>query len=128
VILLREIATFSLVCRRCEEGTCVLSCPKDALERQETGMVKRYNMRCISCKSCSFACPFGTIYPEVIPYVVAGCDYCRDRVQNQNPLCVRSCKVAGAIKYEEVEEDKEKGIYKITENFYLHCSRFWIRI
>jgi len=127
VISIREIATFSIVCRKCEEGTCVLSCPQDALERLESGVVKRYNMRCISCKSCSYACPFGTIYPEVIPYLVSKCDYCLDRL-DKDPLCIRSCSIEGALSFTEVEEDEAKGIYKVTENLYVHSTKFWVRV
>lgn len=128
LIALRELATFSVVCRKCEEGTCVLSCPKDALERLETGVVKRYNMRCISCKSCSYACPFGTIYPEILPYISSVCDYCMDRSEDI-PLCVKTCSKEGAIKVvDEIQEDAEKGIYKVTENLYVHATNFWVRV
>ena len=68
LLALRERATFELVCRRCELASCVLACPFDALERTEQGIIKRHNMRCVSCKSCSLACPFGTIYAELLPF------------------------------------------------------------
>ncbi len=68
MLALRERATFELVCRRCEHASCVLACPFDALERSEDGIIKRHNMRCVSCKSCSLACPFGTIYMELLPF------------------------------------------------------------
>ena len=68
VLALRERATFELVCRRCEHASCVEACPFEALERGENGIVKRHNMRCVSCKSCSLACPFGTIYMELLPF------------------------------------------------------------
>ena len=31
-------------------------------------MIKRHNLRCVSCKSCALACPFGTIYMELLPF------------------------------------------------------------
>lgn len=68
MLALRERATFELICRRCEHASCVLACPFDALERGEDGIIKRHNMRCVSCKSCSLACPFGTIYMELLPF------------------------------------------------------------
>ena len=71
-----ELAAFSLVCRQCDEAPCVNACPKEAIEKQDDGRVKRYNMRCIACKSCVLACPFGTIYPEIISFYAHKCDYC----------------------------------------------------
>ena len=68
MLALRERATFELVCRRCAQASCVLACPFDALQRRENGIIKRHNMRCVSCKSCSLACPFGTIYMELLPF------------------------------------------------------------
>ena len=68
VLALRERATFELVCRRCRVASCVLACPFDALERTEEGIIKRHNLRCVSCKSCALACPFGTIYMELLPF------------------------------------------------------------
>ena len=62
VLALRERATFELVCRRCEHASCVEACPFDALERGEDGIIKRHNMRCVSCKSCSLASSFGSSY------------------------------------------------------------------
>jgi Fe-S-cluster-containing hydrogenase component 2 len=49
-------------------ASCVLACPFDALERTEEGIIKRHNLRCVSCKSCALACPFGTIYTELLPF------------------------------------------------------------
>ena len=69
MLALRERATFELVCRRCAIASCVLACPFDALERlDDGGVIKRHNLRCVSCKSCALACPFGTIYTELLPF------------------------------------------------------------
>ena len=97
---LKERATFKIVCRRCEHASCVASCPYDALERQEDGLIKRFNLRCVSCKLCTQACPFGTIYPEMVGFYVAPCDYCIDHTVDL-PTCVSGC-VKQAIAYREV--------------------------
>ena len=75
MLALRERATFLLICRRCEDPACVAACRFEALEREDE-VIKRHNMRCVSCKCCSHACPFGTIYPETVPFYVTSCDYC----------------------------------------------------
>ena len=122
---LRERATYELVCRHCEYGTCVQACPVEALERDETGRLKRYSMRCIGCKSCAHACPFGTIYLELLPYKLSHCDFCIDRSEREPPLCVRSCPY-GALEFREVEEDPGKGIYLIGDRFAV-LSHHWLR-
>src|SRR4030065_2273063 len=61
---LLEMAEFAVTCRQCLEAFCVAACPKEALERQATGVVKRYNMRCVGCRSCVPARPFGEILPS----------------------------------------------------------------
>jgi Fe-S-cluster-containing dehydrogenase component len=106
---LRELATYALICRHCEYGTCVQACPVEALERGADGILVRHSMRCIGCKSCAHACPFGTIYIDLLPYQLSGCDLCADRAVNEDPLCVRTCPY-GALKYQEIEEAPEKGI------------------
>ena len=98
---LKERATFKVVCRRCEHASCVVSCPYDALERQDDGLIKRFNLRCVSCKLCTQACPFGTIYPEMVGFYIAPCDYCIDRTSDQPP-CVTGC-VKDAISFREVD-------------------------
>ncbi|MCX6356598.1 MAG: 4Fe-4S binding protein [Candidatus Aureabacteria bacterium] len=122
---LRELATYALVCRRCEYGTCVQACPVEALERDSTGMLERYSMRCIGCKSCAHACPFGTIYLDLLPYALSGCDLCADRAGEIAPLCVRTCPY-GALEYREAVEDPGKGIYCL-DNRLAVVSHQWTR-
>lgn len=126
ITTVRELAKYATFCRKCEEGTCVKSCPQDALEKLEEGVLKRYNMRCVGCKSCSIACPFGTILPELLPFLVSQCDYCIDRSNEKPPECVPTCPY-DAVKFEEIEEDKEKNIYKINDKLYVHSIQ-WERV
>lgn len=115
-----EIANFALACRKCEDEPCVKACPNEALEKQEDKILKRYSMRCTSCKTCVWACPFGTIYPETIPYLISRCDVCIGRLEGKDvPECVTSCK-DGGIKYGDFDEDIEKGHFKLTDNIVIH--------
>ena len=115
VIDLIEKATFFLICRHCELGTCVEACPQDALEKQEDEVVKRYVLRCSNCYSCAAACPFGTIIPENIPLKTSVCDYCLDRLEEgEAPVCVDSGP-EGVIRYGEFKEDEEAGVYKVND-------------
>lgn len=135
MLALREKATFELVCRRCEHASCVQACPFDALERSEDGIIKRHNMRCVSCKSCSLACPFGTIYMELLPFysmsyeaavesvvraasAATGAD--ADTQSRLKPLLLCKCN---ALEYREVLPG-EKNIH-IIDDFLAARARRW---
>lgn len=119
---LLEYATFIYICRKCDEAPCVNSCPKEALEKIPGSNLKRYNNRCISCKSCMLACPFGTIVPEVVPYLSSRCDLCLGRLKGAEvPACVAGCE-NGVLSYVEVEEEPQKNIYVAGEHLAVHCA------
>ncbi|TRZ96261.1 4Fe-4S ferredoxin [bacterium] len=122
VTSLREYATFATLCRHCEEAPCVNSCYHNALERASDGHLKRYNMRCTSCKSCTLACPFGVIFSDFIPYLDSHCDYCAGKT-GKLPKCITSCPEK-AIEIKEAEEDLEKNIYFVGDNLAVHTLRW----
>ena len=43
---IRELATFRITCRKCEDAPCINVCPADALEKDENGVVVRYKPLC----------------------------------------------------------------------------------
>ncbi len=124
LISLIELATFALVCRRCENPHCVASCPVEALERTDRdGLVVRYRMRCVKCKSCSHACPYGTIYPEILTHLANICDYCAER---GGPTCVSTCP-HGALKAVPADyEPKDEHEFLIGDRLVVR-STHWER-
>ncbi len=123
-----ELATYALVCRRCEEPHCVASCPFEALEQQEDEkkdkMLIRHNMRCVSCRSCSHACPYGTIYPETVPYLVHNCDFCLDRrTEKDEPLCIKTCPY-GALKLVGADEELGENTFLVGNNIIVHSTHW----
>ena len=118
---LRELGEFTATCRHCDEAPCVKGCPREALEKQEDDVVKRFNMRCVACNTCSYACPFGTILPELIPYSVSRCDFCIDRLKDgEDPVCVGACD-EGAIQYGEFEADPKEHRFSVGEHLIVHA-------
>jgi Fe-S-cluster-containing dehydrogenase component len=125
VATLREIAAFEMVCRKCELACCIESCPKAALKKDEGGVVRRANLRCVGCMSCSRACPFGTIMEEALVFHAAGCDYCESLGTDATPGCVEACS-SGALAYREVAEDEE-GVVLVGERMAVRGAR-WLKI
>lgn len=89
-------------CHQCENAPCAHACPTGAIY-QADGLVMIDEGRCIGCKVCVMACPFGAIEVanEGIPEegrtnrgVAKKCDLCIDRMDeegNYHCACVESC-------------------------------------
>jgi len=128
IISVAELAAYALVCRRCEEPHCVNACPVEALEQQkeQNNLLIRHNMRCISCQSCSHACPYGTIYPENVPFLIHNCDFCFDRrEQKGEPLCIKTCPY-NALRLEKGDIQLDKNTFLVGDNLIVH-STHWDR-
>lgn len=117
---LLEMIRFAMVCRRCEQAPCINACPQSALEKipskhNDAGILKRANMLCTGCGTCAIACPFGTIYTDLIPYPSSICDLSKGRLkEGEKPLCVTTCK-DGSIDYREVDLDKESDLVEVFD-------------
>jgi Fe-S-cluster-containing dehydrogenase component len=87
------IATTPMVCMHCEEPTCALVCPADAIKKGEDGIVRSaLKPRCIACSNCVLACPFGIPTVHVGPELMMKCDMCYDRTSvGLRPMCATVC-------------------------------------
>ena len=118
---LLEMIRFALICRRCEAAPCIEACPNGALEKVPTenndaGILKRANMLCTGCGTCAIACPFGTIYTDLIPYPSSVCDLSKGRLKKgEKPLCVTTCKDT-SIDYKEVDVEKKGDLVEVFED------------
>ncbi len=121
-----ELATYALVCRRCEEPHCVMACPVGALEQQadKGRMLVRHNLLCIGCLSCSLACPYGTIYPELVPVRVHNCDFCLDRrSEDGQPLCVATCP-HGALRLVRADLELDENTFRVGDRLIVHSTHW----
>ena len=120
---LRERATFAVICRRCASASCIDACAFDALERNQDGIIHRHNMRCVSCKMCAHACPFGTIYTDMLTFYEVNCDPCLAHYDSQPP-CVVSCP-QGALEY-RATDPSETDIHIIDRHLAAR-AKGWVR-
>jgi Fe-S-cluster-containing hydrogenase component 2 len=54
------------LCHHCEAAPCARSCPNGAISRVNDSVQVNQD-KCIGCKSCAVACPFGTMQILVTP-------------------------------------------------------------
>ena len=81
-------------CTQCVEAWCMQACPVDAIViNLATGAKDVLEDRCVGCKVCTIACPFGTIEFNPESGKVDKCDLC-----DGDPQCVTACPT-GAITY-----------------------------
>jgi len=118
---IRELATFAVVCHRCEEAPCVNACYHKALKKDDAGILKRSSMLCTSCKTCSIACPFGVIFTDVLSYLGSKCDYCISK----DPGCVSSCPKQALVVKEIEKESIEENIYLVSDSFAVTHTKKW---
>ena len=98
-----------LMCNHCASPPCVHVCPTQATWRRADGIVMMDWHRCIGCRYCMAACPYGSRsfnwvdprpgisklnpdFPTRTKGVVEKCNFCDERLAiGQIPACVEAC-------------------------------------
>jgi carbon-monoxide dehydrogenase iron sulfur subunit len=76
-----------VACLQCDDPACVKSCLVDALRlNEELGYIELLQDRCIKCRACVAACPFGCSLIDEEQEIIVKCDLCEG-----NPACARFC-------------------------------------
>ena len=93
-------------CMHCEHPACVEACIVGALEKRPDGPVTYDDNKCIGCRYCQVACPFGIPnfeWDKPLPWI-RKCTFCADRQgSGLKPACVTACPT-GALKFGDREE------------------------
>ncbi|MES2187053.1 MAG: 4Fe-4S dicluster domain-containing protein [Pseudomonadota bacterium] len=98
-------------CLHCEDPPCVPVCPTGAsYKRVEDGIVLIDYDKCIGCKYCSWACPYGAREFDEQSKVMTKCTLCVDRIydpllapEDRQPACVKACPT-GARMFGDVKD------------------------
>jgi len=102
-VVVAATLTVPMRCMHCDPAPCIEVCPTKAMYRVEEGYVLSDPVRCIGCRACLIACPFG--HPAYSPELkVIKCDHCVERLrQGLPPACVEACPT-GALRFSKAEE------------------------
>lgn len=88
------------LCMHCLDPSCASVCPVGAFKRTPDGPVTYDAARCLGCRYCMVACPFGVPRYEwhaVVP-AVRKCDLCAERGQQGLPTaCSEVCPAEATI-------------------------------
>ncbi len=86
------------LCNQCENPPCVQVCPVGATFRTEDGVVLVDSKRCIGCRYCIQACPYGARYLHPETRTADKCTFCYHRVvKGLLPACVEVCPTQARI-------------------------------
>ena len=82
----------SVACHHCESPPCVKACPSGALGKRPDGLVFLDPDRCMGCRYCEMACPFGAPSFDAAAGVMTKCHLCHHRLEGGSaPACVAAC-------------------------------------
>ncbi|HXH28456.1 MAG TPA: 4Fe-4S dicluster domain-containing protein, partial [Candidatus Polarisedimenticolia bacterium] len=100
VVQQRDGVNVRRLCMHCLTPTCVSVCPVGALSRRPEGPVVYDGGKCIGCRYCIMACPFGVPkyqWDRVTP-VVGKCILCAGRVaRGEATACASVCPTGATL-------------------------------
>lgn len=110
-------AYVSTACNHCDDPACLKACPTGAYTKLDNGIVKHNQKRCIGCKMCATACPYGVPQFDPKKKKMDKCSMCYDRIEKgEDPICVISCPME-AISIVNLNEIDESSVVKDVSGF-----------
>ncbi|MEI7671175.1 MAG: 4Fe-4S dicluster domain-containing protein [Deltaproteobacteria bacterium] len=113
----------TVLCNHCENPPCVRVCPTKATFKRADGIVMMDYHRCVGCRFCMAACPYGSrsmnyrdprpfirkldpAFPTRTKGVVEKCNFCEERLaRGILPACVLACKEK-ALAFGDLEDSR----------------------
>jgi formate dehydrogenase iron-sulfur subunit len=105
-------------CMHCVHPACVSACTVGALRKDENGAVIYQSEKCIGCRYCQYACPFGVpTYDWENPLgLIHKCELCTHRLADgQLPACIEACP-NGALRFGKRRELLAQAKGQIASN------------
>jgi molybdopterin-containing oxidoreductase family iron-sulfur binding subunit len=129
-----EHVALPVLCNHCEDPPCCRACPTQAtFKRESDGIVMMDFHRCIGCRFCMAACPYGARsfnfrdprpfiqetnleFPTRMKGVVEKCSFCAERLaEGKLPACVEASN--GILIFGDLDDDKSEVRKALRENY-----------
>lgn len=82
----------SVACNHCEDPICTKVCPTTAMHQREDGVVLVDETKCVGCRYCEWACPYGALHFNANTGHMSKCTFCEHRqADGKAPACVEAC-------------------------------------
>ena len=125
---------YPVMCNHCDNPSCVRVCPTRSTWKRDDGVVMMDMHRCIGCRYCIAACPYGSRsfnwrdprphiaeitpeFPTRCRGVVEKCNFCAERIAvNEQPYCVEACS-QGALIFGDLEDPTSDVRKVLHENY-----------
>jgi tetrathionate reductase subunit B len=86
------------LCNQCANPPCVQVCPVGATFQTDDGVVLVDDLRCIGCRYCIQACPYGARYLHPEKDTADKCTFCYHRItKGLLPACVEVCPTQARV-------------------------------
>lgn len=122
------------LCNHCDNAPCVRVCPTKATFQTKTGITVMDYHRCIGCRYCMAACPYGARsfnfrdprlysnnfnmeFPTREKGVVEKCNFCAEKLDiGERPLCAEACP-HGALFFGDLNDNQSEIRKVLKERF-----------
>ncbi len=101
----------TMACHHCYEPACLKACPVGAIsKRASDGIVLIDYDKCVGCKYCLWACPYGSPQFNETTKKVEKCTFCVHLIDaGLDPACVSTC-VGRALNYVTAFNQAQSGL------------------
>jgi formate dehydrogenase iron-sulfur subunit len=114
-------------CRHCLEPACASACPVGALHQTPEGAVIYDSNKCLGCRYCMMACPYGIPrydWDQSVPYI-RKCIMCYSRIKDgKQPACTEICPAQATI-FGDRNEMLAEAHLRIKNNPDKYINKVW---
>ena len=94
----------SVACMHCEQPICKEVCPTRAITQRADGIVLIDAKKCVGCRYCEWACPYGAPQFDEAARGMTKCNFCYDDLDaGKPPACVSACQMR-VLEFGDIEE------------------------